>query len=37
MTKAVCGGDLDGFCKGLGGIRPCPDHARVIERGEAQR
>lgn len=31
MSKTMCGGDLDGFCKGFGGIRPCPDHARVIE------
>lgn len=30
MAKAICGGDLDGFCKGIGGVRPCPDHARVI-------
>jgi hypothetical protein len=33
MAKAVCGGDLDGFCKGLGGLRPCPDHERVILAG----
>jgi hypothetical protein len=34
MAKAMCGGELDGFCKGFGGIRPCPDHERVIMGNE---